>query len=90
MDRIPEEVIIHIQEYVQEKLPNYEVVKVRRKSWHKDDTHLYMVAAKKNTGSYADWTSWNENTQSLNYGHYDLADIESCERVMDEYYHGRS
>ena len=30
MDRIPEEVIIHIQEYVQEKLPNYEVVKVRR------------------------------------------------------------
>lgn len=90
MDRIPEEVIIHIQEYVQEKLPNYEVVKVRRKSWHKDDTHLYMVAAKKNTGSYAVWTSWNENTQSLNYGHYDLADIESCERVMDEYYHGRS
>lgn len=90
MDRIPEEVIIHIQEYFQKKLPNYEVVKVRRKSWHKDDAHLYMVAAKKNMGSYAVWTSWNESTQSLNYGHYDLADIESCERIMDEFYNRRS
>lgn len=90
MDRIPEEVIIHIQEYFQKKLPNYEVVKVRRKSWHKDDAHLYMVAAKKNRGSYAVWTSWNESTQSLNYGHYDLADIESCERIMDEFYNRRS
>lgn len=90
MDRIPEEVIIHIQEYFQKKLPAYEVVKVRRKSWHKDDSHLFMVAAKKNTGSYAVWTSWNEQTQSLNYGHYDLPDMETCERVMDEYYHGRS
>lgn len=89
MDRIPEEVIIHIQEYFQKKLPAYEVVKVRRKSWHKDDSHLFMVAAKKNTGSYAVWTGWNESTQSLNYGHYDLADMEACERVMDEYYHGR-
>lgn len=90
MDRIPEEVIIHIQEYFKEKLPNYDVVKVRRKSWHKDDSHLFMVAAKKNTGSYAVWTSWNESTQSLNYGHYDLADIESCEQIMDEFYNRRS
>ena len=90
MDRIPEEVIIHIQEYFKEKLPNYDVVKVRRISWHKDDSHLFMVAAKKKTGSYAVWTSWNESTQSLNYGHYDLADIESCERIMDEFYNRRS
>lgn len=89
MDRIPQNVTESIQRYFQEKLPNYEVVKVRRKSWHKDDSHLFMVAAKKSTGSYAVWTSWNESTQSLNYGHYDLADIETCEWVMDEYYHGR-
>lgn len=89
MDRIPEEVTMHIQEYFQKQLSGYEVVKVRKKSWHKDDAHLYMVAAKKNTGSYAVWTSWNESTKSLNYGHYDLPDMEACERIMDEFYNGR-
>lgn len=90
MDRIPENVIENIQKYFLEKLPNYEVVKVRRKSWHEDDAHLFMVTAKKNTGSYAVWTSWNEQTQSLNFGHYDIADLENCDRIMDEFYNGRS
>ena len=89
MDRIPEEVIMHIQNYFQEKLSSYEVVKVRKKSWHRDDAHLYMVTARKNTGSYAVWISWNESTKSLNYGHYDLPDMEACERTMDEFYNGR-
>lgn len=89
MDRISESVIINIKKYFQEKLPNYEVVKVRKKSCYEEDSYLYMVAAKKNTGSYAVWTSWNESTKSLNYGHYDLPDMEICERIMDEFYNGR-
>lgn len=90
MDKIPQNVIENINRYFLEKLPNYEVVKVCPKSCYEEDSYLYMVAAKKNTGSYAVWTSWNEHTQSLNYGHYDLADLESCERVMDEFYTGKT
>ncbi len=89
MDRIPEEVIENIRKYFQEHLPGYEVVKVRRKSCHEEDSCLYMVAAKKNTGSYVVWTSWNKQTNSLNHGHYDLTDMETCERIMDEFYSGR-
>lgn len=86
MDRIPESVIVNIQKYFQQKLPNYEVVKVRQKSCYEEDSYLYMVTAKKNTGSYAVWTSWNEKTQSLNHGHYDLVDLESSERIMNEFF----
>ena len=90
MDRIPERVVANIQRYFHENLPNYEVVKVRRKSWHEDDAHLFMVVAKKNTGSYAVWTSWSEATHSLNFGHYDIADLETCKRIMDEFYNGKT
>ena len=89
MDRIPERVIADIRKYFQEHLPGYEVVRVRRKSCHEEDSFLYMVAAKNNKGSYAVWTSWNQRIQSLNHGHYDLADMESCERIMDEFYNGK-
>lgn len=89
MDKIPQKVIENIHRYFLEKLPNYEVVKVRQKSCYEEDSFLYIVTAKKNTGSYAVWTSWNEQTQSLNHGHYDLDDLESCERIMDEFYNGK-
>lgn len=89
MDRIPESVIINIKKYFQEKLPNYEVMKVRKKSCYEEDSYLYMVAAKKDTGSYAVWSSWNDSTQSMNHGHYNLVDLEACERIMDEFYNGR-
>lgn len=90
MDKKPESILLNIQNYFKENLPQYKVVKVRKKSWHKDDSHLYMVAAKKNTGKYAVWTSWNDKTQSLNYGHYDVPDMEACDRIMDEFYNGKA
>ncbi len=90
MDRIPEEIIENIRKYFQEHLTGYEVVKVRRKSCYEEDYYLYMVAGKNKEGSYAVWTSWNEQIQSLNHGHYGLADLETCERIMDECYNGKS
>ena len=49
---------------------NYNLVSVRQKL---TETYIYRVMAQhKVTGEYAVWTSWNETTQSLNFGHYDL------------------
>lgn len=42
-----------------------------------------MVSAKKSNGTYAVWTAWNEATQSLNHGHYDLKSLEECEKGFE-------
>ena len=81
------EVWEEVKRYFKEHLPKYTVLKVRRKSCHPDDSYLYMVSAKKDDGTYAVWTWWNESKKSLNYGHYDLASEESCEKLMDEFYY---
>lgn len=52
-----------------------------------DDDYLYMVSAKKDDGTFAVWTSWNEAIQSLNYGHYDLSSVEDCERLFNKFYY---
>lgn len=75
----------NVEIYFKEHLPQYEVLEIRRKSSHPDDYYLYMVSARKENGTYAVWTSWNENTQSLNHGHHDLASIEDCERIFAEF-----
>lgn len=75
-----------IKNYFCEHLPQYEVVKIRRKSFHQDDKHLYMVAAKKKDGTFAVWTSWNALLETLNHGHYDLLDFVVCDRIMSEFY----
>lgn len=48
-----------------------------------------MVAAKKDDGTYTVLTSWNELLHTLNHGHYDLPDLEICDRIMDEFYNGQ-
>ncbi|MCM1220548.1 MAG: hypothetical protein NC548_39285 [Lachnospiraceae bacterium] len=87
MEGISEKVLANINEYFKENLPRYEVVKVRKKSYHPDDAHLYMVAAKKDDGAYAVWTNFNDRCRTLNYGHYDLKDLEACDAVMNEFYY---
>ena len=47
----------HIELYFKENLPQYTVLEIRRKSSHPDDTHLFMVSAKKSNGIYAVWSS---------------------------------
>lgn len=85
LDKIPQEVVTGIKKYFVVHLPRYEIVKVRKKSYHEDDAHLYMVSAVKRDGTFAVWTSWNNLTKTLNHGHYDLPDLEACDRIMDEF-----
>lgn len=80
------EVREHVELYFKEHLPQYTVLEIRKKSYHSDDCYLYMVSAGKEDGTYAVWTSWNETTQSLNYGHYGLLSIGDCEKVFQEFY----
>lgn len=79
----------HIETYFQQHLEKYAVLKIRKKSYHPDDSHLYMVSAGKSDGTYAVWTCWNESTQSLSYGHYGLQDEQDCEKIFKEYYYGK-
>ena len=81
------EVWEQVKRYFKKHLPKYTVLKVRRKSYHPDDSYLYMVSAKKDDGTYAVWTCWNESTKSLNYGHYNLTSEEDCKKLMDEFYY---
>ena len=84
--KIELEVMEQVKLYFKEDLPQYTVIKIRQKSYHPDDSHLYMVSAKKDDGTYAVWTSWNQKLKSLNHGQYDLQSEEDCEKVMDEFY----
>ncbi len=83
------EVMEQVTLYLKEHLPGYTNLKVRKKSYHPDDSHLYMVAAKKEDGTYAVWTCWNQKAETLNHGHYGLQSEEACKKVMDEFYYGR-
>ena len=80
-------VMEQVKVYFKEHLPQYTVLKIRKQSYHPDDSHLYMVSAKKDNGTYAVWTSWNQKIQSLNHGHYGLQSEEDCEKIMDEFYY---
>jgi hypothetical protein len=98
MNNVPSNVIENVKKYFDKYLPNYEVVKVMRKSSHPLDDYLYMVIARHTNypeikrqfgcGEYACWTCWNESTQSLNYGHYDLLSEEVAVEIAMEYYYG--
>lgn len=77
------QILKEVDIYFKENVPLYTVLKVRQKSNHPDDAHLYMVSAIKCDGTYAVWTCWNNSTKSLNFGHYDLPDEETCEKIMD-------
>lgn len=53
-------------------LSEYKILNIYRHSNHPDDHYLYMILAQQKDGQYACWTSWNESTKSLNFGHYNL------------------
>lgn len=74
----------NIEHYFEENLPQYTVLEIKRKSCHPDDWYLYMVSAQKTDGTYAVWTSWNESTCSLNYGHYGITSLDECHRIFSE------
>ena len=80
------EVMEQVTLYLKEHLPGYTVLEIRKKSYHPDDSHLYMVSAKKDDGTYAVWTCWNQKTETLNHGHNGLQTEEPCKKEMDELY----
>ena len=75
----------HVENYFRKNLPQYDVLEVRKKSSHPDDGHLYMVSARKEDNSFAVWTSWNEDLQTLNHGHYDLKSVKDCEELFAQF-----
>ncbi|MCM1237713.1 MAG: hypothetical protein NC489_47225 [Ruminococcus flavefaciens] len=77
----------HVELYFKRYLPQYTVLEIRKKSYHPADHYLYMVSAKSNDGTFAVWTAWNETSQSLNFGHYNLKSMEECEKVFKEFYY---
>ena len=89
-------VVENVKKYLTEMLPEYNLVRVVRKSSHPLDSQLYMVVARRNireeykrlgAGEFAVWTCWNESTQCLNYGHYDIkTETEAMELVREYFY----
>ncbi len=82
----------HVADYMPKHLPEYNLVEVWRKNNYKGDEHLYVVLAELKEppkyfpveNKYAVWTAWNEATQSLNFGHYNLAE-ELVDEVLEEH-----
>jgi hypothetical protein len=88
---VPDNVIENVKKYFAEHLPNYDVVKVVRKSVHEAVWYLYMVIGRKredpyNMGRYACWTSWNETTGCLNHGHYGIKTVSEALEIISEYF----
>lgn len=81
---VPESVKVNVKKYLEEHNLG-EFVEVRRASDHLEDYYLYHVIARKGK-SFSCWTSWNETTQSMNFGHYGLT-YEECDSVLKEYFH---
>lgn len=87
IESVPTEVEKNIINYFEQHLQRYTPVGICRKSNHPDDRSLYEVIACNGNREYACWTSWNESTQSLNYGHYGLETIEEALNVVKENFH---
>ena len=81
-----EEVKSSIKNYFSSELSGYKPIAVYRKSNHPEDSNLYMVAARNEEGVFACWTNFNTKTESLNYGHYNLTDLPSCNHILEEYF----
>lgn len=91
IEKISENVVLSVKDYISNHFPGYDVLSVMRKSNMPEDQYLYMVIAKNNNGDsvfkstpYACWSCWNQSTESLNYGHYNLPDEESCRKILGE------
>lgn len=84
---VPNTVKENIIKYLEEHLPNYELISVGKLP---NETFIYRVLAKKKVnkypeymGDYAVWTCWNETTQCLNYGHYDMSEEKATDLFMN-------
>lgn len=87
MTPVSKEVSEHVAQYLASGMPQYSLVEICRHSNHPDDRHIYSVAGLHKDGSYACWTNWNDDRQSLNHGHYRLKDLKTAEEIIkDNFY----
>lgn len=82
---VPQEVKENVKKYLTEENLG-ELVDVMRASEHPEDWYLFHVIARKGD-NYSCWTSWNETTQSLNFGHYNLNSEEGAREICKEFFH---
>ena len=82
---VPQSVKENVKKYLEEHDLG-ELIDVVRHSDHPEDSYLYHVIAKRGN-SYSCWTSWNETTQSLNFGHYNLVSEKVAREVSDEFFY---
>ena len=83
---VPEHVRKNVDEYFAEGhgLANYEPIAVGQHRGNGEAEYLYVVLARQiRGGKWAVWTSWNESTQSLNFGHYDLTEQQAMRLFMN-------
>lgn len=78
----------NVKKYLEKNLPNYELISVGHIP--NEDTFIYRVLAKKKVnkypeymGDFAMWSCWNETTQTLNWGHYDLGEEKATDLFMN-------
>lgn len=78
---VPESVRNNVKKYFDDELKYYEVVAVGQTL---GKAYTYIVLAKKSNSDYFTvWTCWNESTQSLNHGHYDLTEVQAMKLFMN-------
>lgn len=91
---VPMSVWDNVKKYFKERLHDrYDLQDIISYS-HPGDSYLYMVIAKEKDypetnvqlggGPWVVWTTWNESTQSLNGGHYDIKMYEDALRICEE------
>lgn len=91
---VPMSVWNNVRKYFKESLDDrYDLQDVIRYQ-NPMDSYLYMVIAKHKNysaikasiggGPWVVWTTWNESTQSLNGGHYDIKTYEDALRICEE------
>lgn len=90
---VPMSVWNNVRKYFKESLDDrYDLQDVIR--YKPMDSYLYMVIAKHKNypaikasigcGPWVVWTTWNESTQSLNGGHYDIKTYEDALSICEE------
>ena len=85
---VPENVRNNVNKYFAEGhgLTNYEPLAVGQHRGNGEASYLYIVLGRQIRGeNFAVWTCWNESTQSLNHGHYDLSEQAAMRLFLDPY-----
>ena len=90
---VPDDVTKSLMRYLEKEFPDekyrskYRLEYVCRASNHPEDDYLYQVIAWNfRTQDYTAWTSWNQSTQSLNYGHYCIQSFTDAKSILNDFY----